>query len=166
MNDLEYRFSEIVTAVSLIEDSNWDDLEQDVFILPNFTAGLEDMRLINALTAQTARESDDWRLRFYTFLLNSAMSHIMESDGGVNDGDLNAIALAMNVAWVSREASAIFKAASILSHITDNSNAEYPEFAFTVLQSPSGAVEIGKANDPYALLRGERPIFSTDEDEM
>lgn len=156
MNDLEYRFGEIYASVAMLEGA--EDLEPDSFLFPNYTDGLENMALVNALAAQSARESDEWRLALYTCLINTTLSGIEHREGKVGKADLNALALAINIAWLSQEGTAIFKAGGILDHLIEHcEGAQYPDFAFTVLDSPKVASEWSKTLDPYALLRGETP---------
>jgi hypothetical protein len=156
MKELEYRFSEIVTTIALLEDTEFSDIEAEVLILPNLTKGLDDMNLINALCVQSSKETDDWRMKFYTALIRSAMQHVMDSEE-VNTADLNAFALAANVAWASGSGHAVFRALGLLSHTAEACKAEIPEFAYTVLQDPSGVIEWSATLDPYAVLEGRQP---------
>lgn len=155
MNSKEYRFSEIVTAVSLLEGFNHEE-HDDFPTLPNFTDGLENMNLINALCVQSTKESDDWRLMFYASLLKSGMVHVM-NEKTVTDADLNAFALAANIAWISKEGSSVLRALSILYTTTESCGADIPEFAYVVLDNPAGVAEWSASLDPYAILRGEKP---------
>lgn len=156
MKDLEYRFSEIVTTIALLEDTDFSEIEAEVLILPNLTKNLEDMNLINALCVQSSKETDDWRMKFYTALIRSAMQHVMDSEE-VNTADLNAFALAANVAWASGSGPAVFRALGLLSHTAEACQGDIPDFAYVVLQDPSGVLEWSANLDPYSVLDGKKP---------
>lgn len=153
--DIKYRFSEIITAIALIEDTPLEDIDGDI-ILPDFTAGLDDMWLINAIVAQASRESDDFRQKLYIALVNSAMAHTVETHEVV-ESDLNAFALAGNIAWASGSGHMVFKALGFLTMACDSAGLEIPVFAYTVLEDNNGVLEWSAQQDPYALLEGKRP---------
>ena len=153
--DIKHRFSEIITTIALIEDTPLDELP-DNLVFPNFTAGLEDMWLINAVLAQASRESDDFRQRLYFALMNSAMSHTVETHE-IDEADLNAFALAGNLAWASGSGHMVFKALGLLTMACESSGLEIPPFAYTVLEDNKGILEWSATLDPYALLEGKRP---------
>jgi hypothetical protein len=154
--DSKYRFSEIVTTIALIEDTPFSELEHDSVVFPNFTAGLDDMSLINAILAQAARESDDFRQKLYVALVNSAMAHTVETHEIVKS-DLNAFALAANLAWACGAGNMVFKALGLLNMACEASDQEVPDFAYVVLESNEGVLDWSSEQDPYALLAGNEP---------
>ena len=153
--DIKYRFSEIITAIALIEDTPLEDIDDNI-VLPDFTAGLEDIWLINAVLAQASRESDDFRQKLYIALMNSAMAHTVETHEIV-ESDINAFALAGSLAWASGSGHMVFKALGYMTMACDSAGLDIPDFAYRVLDSNEGILEWSATLDPYALLEGKRP---------
>ena len=154
--DNKYRFSEMVTTIALIEDTPFSELEQESIVFPNFTDGLDDMALINAILAQACRESDDFRQKLYVALINSAMTHTVETHEIV-EADLNAFALAAHLAWASGAGQLVFKALGLLNMACEASDQEVPDFTYVLLESNDGVLEWSSEQDPYALLEGNKP---------
>ena len=75
MNSKEYRFTEIVTTISLLPDDT-EEVTQEMLMLPNGTDGLDE-DLYRALMTQSMHENDDWRAKFFTTLLNTTMSAVL-----------------------------------------------------------------------------------------
>lgn len=154
--DNKYRFNEIITTIALIEDTPLSDLDSEEIVLPNFTAGLEDMWLINAIVAQASRESDDFRQKLYIALCNSSMRQTIENHE-ITQSSINAFALAGNLAWASGAGHMVFKALGYLTMACEGAGLEIPDFAYTVLDDPSGVLEWSAKQDPYSLLEGNKP---------
>ena len=151
MNSKEYRFTEIVTTISLLPDDT-EEVTQEMLMLPNGTDGLDE-DLYRALMTQSMHENDDWRAKFFTTLLNTTMSAVMERES-ILEQDLWAFTLAANVAWASQAGASAMKALGLLAHTADNAGMEMPDYAFSFFKDPKGA-RVLVNQDPYEFLGGE-----------
>ena len=151
MNSKEYRFTEIVTAISLLPDDT-EEVTQEMLMLPNGTDGLDE-DLYRALMTQSMHEDDDWRAKFFTTLLNTTMSAVMERES-ILEQDLWAFTLAANVAWASQAGASAMKALGLLANTADSAGMEMPDYAFSFFKDPKGA-RVLVNQDPYEFLGGE-----------
>ena len=151
MNSKEYRFTEIVTAISLLPDDT-EEVTQEMLMLPNGTDGLDE-DLYRALMTQSMHEDDDWRAKFFTTLLNTTMSAVMERES-ILEQDLWAFTLAANVAWASQAGASAMKALGLLANTADSAGMEMPDYAFSFFKDPKGA-KVLVNQDPYEFLGGE-----------
>lgn len=145
----KYRFTEIVTTVELLPDDPKDLSDISEVILPSLTKGLDDNDLSSALCLQAQKESDNWRARFYAVLLNSVIQNA--DNETITDSDMNAIAMAMSVAWFSQLGDAIFRAISFMYALKDKYDLEIPPLSYVVLDDPK-CMELAKQLDPYDIL--------------
>jgi hypothetical protein len=154
MNTKEYRFAEIVTTISLLPEvaPDSDEITIEMLMLPNGTEGLDE-DLFRALMTQSMHETDEWRAKFFTTLLNTAMSAVMERSE-ILEQDLWAFTLAANVAWASQAGSSALKALGLLAHSAESAGLEVPDYAFTFFKDPEGAQMLASEN-PYKYLGGE-----------
>ena len=151
MNSKEYRFTEIVTTISLLPDDT-EEVTQEMLMLPNGTDGLDE-DLYRALMTQSMHENDDWRAKFFTTLLNTTMSAVMERES-ILEQDLWAFTLAANVAWASQAGASAMKALGLLANTADSAGMEMPDYAFSFFKDPKGA-KVLVNQDPYEFLGGE-----------
>ena len=151
MNSKEYRFTEIVTTISLLPDDT-EEVTQEMLMLPNGTDGLDE-DLYRALMTQSMHEDDDWRAKFFTTLLNTTMSAVMERES-ILEQDLWAFTLAANVAWASQAGASAMKALGLLANTADSAGMEMPDYAFSFFKDPKGA-KVLVNQDPYEFLGGE-----------
>jgi hypothetical protein len=151
MNTKEYRFTEIVTAISLLPEDS-DDLTEEMLVIPNGTDGIDE-NLYRALMTQAMHESDDWRAYFFTSLLSTTMNAVMERSA-ILEQDLWAFTLAANVAWASQAGQSAIRALGLLVHTAESAGLEVPDYAFSFFKDPKGAQALSK-QDPYAFLGGE-----------
>jgi hypothetical protein len=157
MNEKEYRFTEIVTAISLLEvvattfEDN-DEITPEMLKIPAGTDGLDEP-LFQALMTQAMHESDTWRMYLYNSLLNTAMSAVMERES-ILEQDLWAFTLAANVAWASQAGTSAMRALGLLSASAESAGLELPDYAFFPFKDPEGAQALASEN-PYQYLGGE-----------
>ena len=154
MNAKEYRFTEIVSTISLLPevDIDSDDITIEMLMLPNGTDGLDE-DLFRALMTQAMHETDDWRAKLYSTLLNTAMTAVMERDS-ILEQDLWAFTLAANVAWAGQAGVSAMKALGLLAHSAESADLEVPAYAFSFWKDPEGAQSLANEN-PYQFLGGE-----------
>lgn len=151
MNTKTYRFTEIVTTISLLPENN-DELTSEMMMLPNGTDGLDES-LYKALMTQSMHESCDWRAKLFTTLLNTAMTSVMERES-ILEQDLWAFTIAANVAWASQAGTSAMKALGLLAHSAEQAEMEVPDYAFHFWKNPVTAEVLAK-QDPYEFLGGE-----------
>ena len=151
MNSKEYRFTEIVTAISLLPDDT-EEVTSEMLLLPNGTDGLDE-DLYRALMTQSMHEDDKWRAMFFTTLLNTTMSAVMERES-ILEQDLWAFTLAANVAWASQAGASAMKALGLLAQTAESAGMEMPDYAFSFFKDPDGA-KVLVNQDPYEFLGGE-----------
>ena len=151
MNSKEYRFTEIVTTISLLPDDT-EEVTQEMLLLPNGTDGLDE-DLYRALMTQSMHEDDKWRAMFFTTLLNTTMSAVMERSA-ILEQDLWAFTLAANVAWASQAGASAMKALGLLANTAESAGLELPDYAFSFFKDPDGA-QVLVNQDPYKFLGGE-----------
>jgi hypothetical protein len=151
MNDKQYRFSEIVTTISLLPDDS-NEVEGEELRLPNDTDGLDE-DMFRALMVQAMRETDEWRAKFYATLLNTTMNAVMEREA-ILEQDLWAFTLASNIAWASRAGSETLKALGLLAHTAEGAGLQIPAYAYSFFRDPQGAGDLSD-KDPYIFLGGD-----------
>jgi hypothetical protein len=154
MNTKEYRFTEIVTTISLLPEvsPDSDEITIEMLMLPNGTEGLDE-NLFRALMVQSMHETDEWRAKFFTTLLNTAMTAVMERHE-ILEQDLWAFTLAANVAWASQAGTSALKALGLLATTAESADMEVPDYAFFPFKDPEGAQALASEN-PYEYLGGE-----------
>jgi len=151
MNIKEYRFTEIVTSISLLPEDS-DDLTAEMLVIPNGTDGIDEP-MYQALMTQAMHESDTWRMYLYNALLNTTMSSVMERSE-ILEQDLWAFTLAANVAWASQAGSSAMRALGLLANTADSSGLDLPDYAFSFFKDPKSAQVLSSEN-PYQFLGGE-----------
>ena len=151
MNDKKYRFSEIVTTISLLPDDT-NEVSAEELRLPNDTDGLDEA-MFRALMVQAMHESEEWRAKFFATLLHTTMKAVMEREA-ILEQDLWAFTLASNVAWASGAGSQTLRALGLLAHSAEGAGLEVPAYAYSFFRDPKGAEELSKT-DPYIFLGGD-----------
>lgn len=151
MNIKEYRFTEIVTSISLLPEDS-DDLTAEMLVIPNGTDGIDEP-MYQALMTQAMHESDTWRMYLYNALLNTTMSSVMERSE-ILEQDLWAFTLAANVAWASQAGSSAMRALGLLANTADSAGLDLPAYAFSFFKDPESAQVLSSEN-PYQFLGGE-----------
>jgi hypothetical protein len=151
MNIKEYRFTEIVTSISLLPEDS-DDLTAEMLVIPNGTDGIDEP-MYQALMTQAMHESDTWRMYLYNALLNTTMSSVMERSE-ILEQDLWAFTLAANVAWASQAGSSAMRALGLLANTADSAGLDLPAYAFSFFKDPESAKVLASEN-PYQFLGGE-----------
>lgn len=151
MNKRE-RFTELVTTIDLmgdVESLTFEDFDSKVRF-PNLTTGLdEDMG--RALIVHAMSQDEDWRMKLYATLLNSAMEHGI-TERNVSQEDIMAFAIAGNVAWASREGVSAMKALGTMAiTLVTNQELECPHLAYAPFLDPALARGL-KDENPYDYL--------------
>ena len=144
------RFTELVTTIDLLPE-DMDDISPDDVRFPNYTDGIT-VDIGRALITHAVNQSGDWRAKLYFALMNTAMASSMENDRKPRQEDLEAFAIAGNIAWLSREGKSALKALGTIALIIDvDDELEMPSLAYAILKSPSVADEL-KTHSPYEYL--------------
>lgn len=147
----KYRFTEIVTAITLLPD----ELEE-VPVLPSGTLGLSDGSLKSALVSQAFREGEEFSNKLTNALVGSAMTSIRESDNPTED-DMSAMGLAMSLAWAHNELPYFLALSGMLAmiyekhHTDDNCDYILPSEVLAILSGNKKAKNFSKF-EPYDLL--------------
>ena len=157
----KYRFSEIMSAVSLLpEISMQDELSDEEaevakeWLLPNSTSGFEDMKVRNAVICQAMREDTEFKFKLVALLSNTALQSIAEArdkDTKPSDADLQALAVSANILWAGGEARGLFQLLGLLGSVCGTFDMELPSLATTFLRSNSSVERYGKL-DPFDIL--------------
>jgi len=167
MSDLKYRFSEIMSAVSMLPsvDMGAEDMEKvesDVetateWLLPNLTQGLNESRLRDAIMCQALREDIEFRFKLTAILTNSAKKSIqdkMERHEEPSDEDMYALAVSAHILWSSNQFTSLCGALGMIGQICATFDFRLPEYV-TALFRNNGGVDRFAKNDPLALISGE-----------
>lgn len=165
MDTLErkYRFSEIMSTVSLLPDIQMtdDSLPEEVemvteWVLPNLTKGLSDEPMKNAILCQAFREDEEFKFKLIALLTNSAQEGLVqakEADTKPNNEDLEALAICANILWAEGQAKGLFQLLGMLGSVCTAFDVEIPSLATMFLRSNSNVSGYGKL-DPIAILEG------------
>lgn len=149
----KYRFTEIVTAITLLPDLS--ELDEPP-TLPNRTIGLSDGSLKSALASQAFREGEDFSNKLVNALVASAMFNIKESDNPTAD-DMSAMGLAMSLAWAHNEVPYFLALSGLVSQVFEkcgnDDNAEFiiPTEVMAIIGTGNKARSFGQF-EPYDLL--------------
>ena len=150
MNKRE-RFAELVATIDLMEPLKTLDKDNYDACLrfPDLTSGLDD-RMGRALITHAVQQGDEWCAKVYATLMNSAMSHTVEQE--LTQEDINAFAIAANIAWANKEGVHAMRALGALSMaIVAREHLECPELAYMIFRNPSVAQAL-KDENPYEFL--------------
>lgn len=150
----KYRFTEIVTAITLLPDLSKSD---DVPTLPNTTVGLSDGNLKSALASQAFREGEVFSNKLVNALVGSAMTSMKEKDSPSED-DMSALGLAMSLAWAHDEIPYFLSLAGLVAMIYENhhneNNCDYliPSEVLTIIGGNTKKARTFGQFEPYDLL--------------
>lgn len=160
----KYRFSEIMSAVSMLpdvdmqddSDESIDELNSAEWVLPNLTKGFEDSLIRNAVLCQALRENDEFKFKLVAMVSNSALTSIRKAhdeDSKPNEADLQALAVSANVLWADGQATALYQLLGMIGTICASSETQLPTLATTFLR-PNGGVNKYAHLDPFVILEG------------
>ena len=166
LEERKYRFTEIVTAVHLLTDTEVEDYTPT---LPNGTLGLSDIHLKSALMSQAFREGEKFSNKLSNALLGSAMSNIIgeehESHKKPTPDDVSALGVAMSLVWAHFELPYFLYLSGILHEIYNANGKDkdlIPSEVATILQ-PSNKVKNFSKFEPYELLREDFDPIATEQ---
>ena len=144
------RFTELVTTIDLLPES-LDEVNPEEVRFPNYTDGITD-EIGRALITHAVNQDEAWRVKLYYALMNTAMASSMENDRPPRQEDLEAFAIAGNIAWISREGSSMLKAFGTIGIVMEvGEDLEVPNLAFSVFKSPEVSDYL-KTHSPYEFL--------------
>lgn len=162
--DRKYRFTEIMSAVSLLPDmspkgtATPEEMEQlEGWVFPNLTSGIADDRIKDAILCQAFKGDDEFKFKLVALLSNSAMKSISEArqqDTKPSDDDLQALAISANILWAEGQGTGLFQLLGLLGQVCSAFDLPLPSLATTFLKAQSGIDRYGKL-DPYAILEGQ-----------
>jgi hypothetical protein len=160
----KYRFSEIMSTVSLLPDISMDDSDANEgaeiaqeWVLPNLTMGLSDKRLQNSIICQALRENTEFQFKIVALLTNSATNSIqqkIDNDDKPSDEDVEAIGVGANILWSIGETTGLFQTLGLLGSLRANFDVSLPTNAYNFLRSNGGVEAYGQL-DPLSILEGE-----------
>lgn len=161
--DRKYRFSEIMSTVSLLPDMEMTGeptLEQaeklNEWFIPNSTEGLMDTQIKDAILCQAFREDENFKFKLVALLSNTAMKGIVEArqnDNKPNPEDLQALAISANILWAEGQGLGLFQLLGLIGSICANTDTELPSLATLFLRANADIDRYGKL-DPIAILEG------------
>jgi hypothetical protein len=164
--DRKYRFTEIMTALSLLPDiceneeheavcECYGEYTPDKWVLPNGARGIKDSYLRDAIICQLLRDDNPaFTMKVVGTFLNTAMTHINQDDvDEPSDEDLELIGVACNVMWAQGNATGLFNALGLLGRLCMTFQKDLPEIATLILRSNGNANAFGGL-DPNDILEG------------
>ena len=146
--ELTYRFDEIMTAISLVDEK----ADMDTYQLPNGTLGLSNPALYSAILCEIMKHDDDFKMRACGTFTATAVRQVSTNHKASED-DLTALAITANICWEAGAGKSLFSTLGLLATIADQSEADLPSLSFSFLRSNRGAAKFG-ALDPYKILSG------------
>lgn len=160
-DERKYRFSEIMSAVSMLPDvdMNSDDDAPDEsqgWLLPNLTKNVSDRKITDAILCQALREDTEFKFKLLALLTNSATKNINEcvdNDSKPTDDDMSALAISANLLWSEGQVTALFGLLGMIGQACARFELKVPKLCRAFLVSNEGISNFGKL-DPYALLEG------------
>jgi hypothetical protein len=160
----KYRFSEIMSAVSLLPDmspkgtATPDELEElEGWVLPNLTNGISDDKMKDAILCQAFKGDEEFKFKLVALLSNSAMKNISEArqqDTKPTDDDLTALSISANILWAEGQGTGLFQLLGLIGQICTSFDMPIPSLATLFLRTQEGIERYGKL-DPYAILEGQ-----------
>ena len=156
MIDAKYRFSELMSAISMLPSVDMDNNEpaeeaQD-WVFPDTTKGLANPNLRNAILCQAFREDREFQFKLVACLSNSAIANMKANSEPCKD-DLEALSIALNVLWGAHQYTAMFGLGGLLSSVCASTNNDLPDLALAFLQQSDSTEKFAKL-DPIALAEG------------
>ena len=149
MNKVErqYRFSELMTAIHLMEE------DTDNPRLPNATQGLSDGKLRSAIMAQAFKEDEQFKVRLVNALANTALEPCANGDKPSND-DLSSLSMAIHLAWAVGAFQPLFSLIGMMNRVCDEFECDIPQDLTLILRANNGVENFGKL-DPHRILEGD-----------
>ena len=142
------RFTEIVTSVELYQD----DDDSNTPYLPNYTEGLSDGSLRQALIAHSFREGEVFTNKLTNLLMGSTVLSLNEHKSRPSEDELHALGLSASLAWSSGQLPYLLNICGMVGQITLHfDDLELPD-DFAILFRPTGKVKDFGKLEPYALL--------------
>lgn len=160
LTERKYRFTEIVTAITLLPELNE---QEEVPVLPNGTLGLADGNLKSALASQCFREGEEFGNKLVNALVGSAMKGIAgkeKDEQPPSKDDMSAYGLAMSIAWSHGEIPYFLVLSGMLATIWERNKDRVEDCGYLI---PSDVIAIlgdgevaqaFKKFEPYDLLEG------------
>jgi hypothetical protein len=159
----KYRFSEIMSSVSLLPDVDMeskDDEDTEMaqeWVLPNLTKHVGDKKIGDAILCQALREGSEFKFKLIALLCNSATRRINEceqNDTIPTDDDMNALAISANVLWSAGQTTALFGLLGMIGTVCNRFELDLPILSTAFIVDSDGIDKFGKL-DPIALLEGK-----------
>jgi hypothetical protein len=164
--DRKYRFTEIMTALSLLPDiceieehdtpcECYGDYTPDMWVLPNGAKGITDGYLRDALICQILKDDNpSFTMKAVGTFLNTAMTHINQDDvDEPSDEDLELIGLSCNIMWAQGNATGLFNGLGLLGRLCMIHGKDLPDIATMILR-PNGSAQTFGVLDPNDILEG------------
>jgi hypothetical protein len=155
----KYRFSEIMSTVSLLPDVDMESHElasTEGWVLPNSTDGLSDSKIRDAIISQTVRENTEFKFKVVALLCNTATNNInshAHDETKPTEDDLEAFAISAHVLWSIGHTTSLFGVLGMLAQICENFDMQVPKSVILLLRPNSGFTNFGNA-DPFKILEG------------
>jgi hypothetical protein len=152
-----YRFTEIMSAVSMLPDIDMENPETEGaedWRLPNLTVGLADKKLRDAILCQTFKEDEQFKFKIVANFCNSALTSIkakVDNDDSPSADDLEAIAISANILWELGQTRALFGMLGMLGHTCEQFELDIPELAKAFIKGNDKIGAFAKRN-PYDIL--------------
>ena len=153
LEERKYRFTEIITAITLLPDLSELD---EAPVLPQKTKGLADHNLKSALASQAFREGEQFSNKLVNALVGSAMTNIKDNDNPTED-DMSAMGLAMSLAWAHGEVPYFLALSGLVAqvferfHNDDNCDFIIPSEVMAIVGN-GGKAKTFSQFEPYELL--------------
>jgi hypothetical protein len=157
----KYRFSEIMSAVSMLPDLDMesDEVDEDTqdWVLPNLTKSLSDKKIGDAILCQAFRENTEFKFKLLALLCNSATRNInkcAEEDTTPTSDDLHALAISANLLWSEGQVTSLYGLLGMIGQTCIRFDVKVPKLGQAFLMGNEGINNFGKIN-PYDLLEGK-----------
>jgi len=159
----KYRFSEIMSAVSMLPDVDMDSVNTEEsemaqeWLLPNLTKDVSDRKISEAILCQALREDVEFKFKLVALLCNSATQRInecAENDTKPDADDMNALAIGANLLWCAGQTTSLFGLLGMIGQVCARFEIKVPPLAKAFLSENDGIDNFGKL-DPMALLEGK-----------
>jgi hypothetical protein len=157
----KYRFSEIMSAVSMLPDLDMesDEVDEDTqtWVLPNLTKNLSDKRISEAILCQAFREDREFKFKLLALLCNSATQNInkcAEEETTPTSDDLHALAICANLLWGEGQVTSLYGLLGMIGQTCVRFDVKVPKLGQVFLMGNEGIDNFGKIN-PYDLIEGK-----------
>lgn len=158
----KYRFSEIMSTVSLLPDVDMESVSDEEnemaqeWLLPNLTKNVSDRKISDAILCQALRENMEFKFKLVALLCNSAthsLNEHVENETKPSEDDITALAIGANLLWSAGQTLSLFGLLGMIGQVCARFDMKLPILAKAFLADSDGIENFGKL-DPIALLEG------------